>query len=148
MKATIHQLPIIIALAVFPLAASAVDPTQPGKAGQTSKPPQEAPATSPGKNVKLDPAKEPGKSSDATHIVKASASKFHGKITAVDKANQTITINDDKMVSHTIHVADNTKGVVGAEAVDWNELKVGAEVHGVTRKDGDKMQAESLSLGK
>lgn len=140
----------LLAAAFAPALALAADPVQPGKSGQdsASKPQQDAPARIPGKNPALDPAKEPGKSGDGTTIAKASASKFKGKITAVDKGAKTITINDEKMGMHTLHLADKTKGVTGAEAASWDELKLGAEVKGVCRKDGEKFHAESLSVVK
>ncbi len=106
-----------------PLAAIAADPVQPGKSGADA-------------------------SRDRTTIQNASGNTFRGPITAVDKEAQTITVNDAKMGIHTIHVGDKTKGVTGAQAANWSELKVGAEVHGVCRKDGEKFHAESLSLGK
>jgi len=141
------HLSTVIAIALAPALALAADPTKPGKSGQdSSKPAQEAPARGEAKSPAADPTKEPGKSGDAPVAPKASANKFHGKITAVDKAARTITINDEKLGSHTLHVAEKTKGVTGAEAASWDQLTVGAEVKGVCRKDGEKFHAESLSV--
>jgi len=138
------------ALAFAPALAFAADPIQPGKSGadSASKPREEGAAIQPGKSPAADPTKEGGKSGDATTLPKAGANKFHGKITAVDKTAQTITVNDEKMGSHTITVESKTKGVTGSTAASWDDLKVGAEVHGVCRKDGEKFYAESLSIGK
>ena len=138
------------ALALAPAFAFAADPTAPGKSGADSatKPRDEAPAREPGKSPAADPTKEGGKSGDATTLPKAGANKFHGKITAVDKSAQTITIKDKEMGAHTLHVADKTKGVTGSMAASWDDLTVGAEVHGVCRKDGEKFHAESLSVSK
>ncbi len=140
----------LLAVALAPAIALAADATKPGKSGQDSepKPAQEAPARNEAavKNSAADVTKESGKSGDASVAPKAGAEKFHGKITAVDKSAKTITINDDKMGLHTLHVADNTKGVTGAQAAAWDQLTVGAEVKGVCRKDGDKFHAESLSV--
>lgn len=140
----------LLAAAFAPALALAADPTKPGKSGQDSatKPQQEAPATTAGKSPALDPSKEIGKSSDGTKIANASANKFQGKITAVDRAAKTITINDEKMGSHTLRLEAKMKGVTGAEAASWDELKVGAEVKGVCRKDGGTFHAESLSVVK
>jgi hypothetical protein len=141
----------IVAVAFAPALVLAADPTKPAKSEQTagSKPPQEAPAR--GESAKtpdLDRSKEPGKSGDAAKIPQANASKFQGKITAVDKSAKTITINDQKMGTHTLHVGDPTRGATGAQAASWDQLTVGAEVKGVCRKDGDKFHAESLSVVK
>jgi hypothetical protein len=139
----------IIAAAFVPALALAADPAKPAKSEQTAgtRPAQEAPARGESsKTPDLDRAKEPGKSGDAAKIPQANANKFQGKITSVDKAAKTITINDEKMGSHTIHVADKTKGFTGAQAASWDQLTVGAEVKGACRKDGEKFHAESLSV--
>ncbi len=143
-------LSLAAALALAPALALAADPTAPGKSGadSASQPRDEAPATERGKSPAADPTKEGGKSGDATTLPKAGADKFKGKITAVDKTAQTITIADAKMGSHTLQVADHTKGVTGSMAAAWSDLTVGTEVHGVCRKDGEKFHAESLSVSK
>ncbi len=146
---------LFLLAAIAPAIAFAADPIQPGKSGadSASQPqttnPQQAPAEkTPGKTITANPAVEGGKSGDAATLPKAPASKFRGTVTAVDKAGGNITVNDEKHGNQVIQVADKTKGVTGAEAASWSELKVGAEVHGVIRKDGEKFYAESLSLGK
>ena len=138
------------ALALAPALALAADPTLPGKSGADSatKPREEAPAREAGKNPTADPTKEGGKSGDAAVLPKAGADKFHGRITAVNKEAKTITIEDKDKGSHTLKVQDETKGVTGSTAAAWSDLKVGAEVHGVCRKDGDGFLAESLSVKK
>ena len=138
------------ALSLAPALALAVDPVQPGKSGadSASKPKQEAPAAERGKNPAPDRTQEAGKSGDASTAPQAGLNKFQGKITAVDKSAQTITINDKDKGLHTIHVGENTKGVTGSTAATWNELTVGQEVRGTCRKDGEKFHAESLSISK
>jgi hypothetical protein len=140
----------IVAAAFVPALALAADPTKPAKSEQTAgtKPAQEAPARGEATSPGADRTKEPGKSGDAAKVPQANANKFHGRITAVDKAAKSITINDEKLGAHTLFVAEHTKGVTGAQAAAWDQLTVGAEVKGVCRKDGDKFHAESLSVVK
>jgi hypothetical protein len=72
---------------------------------------------------------------------------FHGKIDSVDAKAKTFTIKG-KINTRVFHVADGvaiTKGE-GA-AANWDDLKVGEEIRGSYKKDGDKLEAASVKVG-
>jgi hypothetical protein len=156
MKTT--YLSLIIAIAAAPVIAWADDNSQ----SQNSQNPQTSPAAPPSRNEapkkdetvpigqaaspQADPTVHPGKAGVPPEVPQTHNVNFDTTIVAVDPAAKTITIDDKNAGPRTIQVFDNTKGATGAEAADWNVLKIGAQVKGVYRRDGDKFVAESLSV--
>ena len=95
----------------------------------------------------------PGKSSDSTinplfDVEPGETVEMHqvlGLITALDNETRTITIDDAKMGSQSLHIGVTTKLMHGDKVAKWNDLKVGVKVKGTGM--GDKqMNAETLVL--
>lgn len=149
MKNKLSFLAIAATLAIAP-AAFAADPATPGKSSDGVREPAANPPASSGTGLGAanTPAREPGKASDGVRNVTAQPNKFHGKITAVDAAAKTVTIEDSKAGTHTMHISGSTKITKGDAASAWSDLKVGEEIHGSCKKDGDKIHAEEVMIGK
>ena len=72
---------------------------------------------------------------------------FHGKITSVDAAAKTITL-EGKEAQRVVMVTDSTKLKKAGGAATWDDLKVGEEVGGSFKKTDDgKMEALTLRVG-
>ena len=67
---------------------------------------------------------------------------FHGKITAADKTAQTITVG-----KQTYNVTSTTRFVKDGKPATSDDAKVGEEVGGVAKKDGDKLNLVTLRIG-
>lgn len=148
-----NYLSILLALSLAPVLALADDNIKEGNSkaegGSTPATTQsQAETRGEAKSPAVDPTTPSGKQGVPQEVTKVPGTKFRGTITAADPASKTITINDAEKGSHTIEVLDNTKGITGSEAVSWSDLKVGTQVEGVCRKDGEKSVADSLSLAK
>lgn len=144
-------LSLVSALAIAPALAMADDNVKEGnskKEGASDAKTSEEQAAPRGetKSPQADPTVTPGKAGVAPEVPKMPGHNFTGQVTAVDPAMKTVTITDEKADRHTIQVLDNTKGAAGAEAAEWNDFKVGAQVKGVYRQDGEKLVAESISV--
>jgi len=157
---TLAMITIAAALAASPVSFAAEDDKSPGKASDAVKEPAAPAATKPesGAAGGADAGRRPGKESDTVREPtgkesekKASGdkegAKFSGKITSVDKAAKTITINDKERGTHTLHVDADTKMLPGNAKADWDHLKVGDQVNGMCKKQGDRTHALSLELG-
>jgi hypothetical protein len=91
---------------------------------------------------------DPGKASDAVKTPNPAGvqSQFSGAITAVNRADKTITIDDTGKVSHRLHIGDTTKMKRGDRDATWDDLKVGAKVDGTCSGDADMAHAETLNI--
>lgn len=89
---------------------------------------------------------QPGKTDEPTE--KAGHQKFTGPITAVNRADKTVTIKDAKMGEHKLHIGDTTKLMRGDKTATWNDLTVGTEVEGTCSKQKDMFHAETLTIKK
>lgn len=78
--------------------------------------------------------------------VKVEPETIRGKITAVDRPGQTLQVRLDKRGLRTIYIVQLPKGPDGKPGVTWDQLKVGAEVEVLVRKDGRKLVAETLAV--
>lgn len=141
----IHALPVV-ALSIL---AYAQDRQDPGKASDAVKNP---PAAAPGTARELAPTapadREPGKTSDAVREESANERQFTGRITAVNRNDNTITVNDQTIGSQVLHIAETTKMKRGSAGASWNDLKVGESVQGMMRTDGSRAHASSIEIGK
>lgn len=149
-------IPLVVGALALPISAMAQTPQEPGKTGDGVKNP---PATEPGRPAEplrtpnAAERNEPGKASDAVKepsSAKPTAEmqrKFKGPITAVDREAKTITINDQSMGSHKLHLGDSTKLNRDGKQASWDDLKVGATVEGTCRGGTDKAHAETLNIG-
>lgn len=90
--------------------------------------------------------KKPGKTDEPRE--KAEHNKFMGAITAVNRADKTVTIKDAKMGEHKLHIGDTTKLVRGDKTATWDDLTVGTEVEGTCSKHKDMFHAETLTIKK
>jgi hypothetical protein len=133
------------------LLAYGVDPADPGKASDAIKNP---PAQSPAANRDLVPitpgSHEPGKSSDAVREPSPTANErqFNGRITSVNRTDNTITINDQTTGSQVLQIGETTKMKRGNAGASWDDLKVGENVQGMMRTDGTRAHASSIEIGK
>jgi hypothetical protein len=139
-----------ISALALPVFAAAQDATEPGKASDAVKNP---PAQSPAANRDLIPApgdREPGKSSDSVREPNPTANErqFTGRITAVNRSENTITINDQKSGSQVLHIGETTRMKRGTTGASWDDLKVGENVQGLMRADGTRAHVSSLEIGK
>jgi hypothetical protein len=150
MKAHVYSL--IVALAL-PAVVLAQNPQSPGKSGDAVK---EPPAKAPGRPA--EPLRtpnaaergEPGKASDAVKEKSPTAEKqrqFKGQITALDRDAKIVTINDQSLGSHKLHIGDTTKLTRGGKTASWDDLKIGVNVEGTCRGGAEKAHAESLDVG-
>jgi ribosomal protein S1 len=70
-----------------------------------------------------------------------------GKVTAVDQEKKTITVGE-KAAEKTLHVSENTLITRKGEAIKLAALKVGEEVHAMTRITVDgTTQAVTIKVG-
>lgn len=67
---------------------------------------------------------------------------FKGKITATDKTAQTITVG-----KQTYNVTSTTRFVKDGKPATCDDAKIGEEVGGVAKKDGDKLNLVTLRIG-
>jgi len=140
-----------ISALALPVFAVAQDAKEPGKASDAVKNP---PAQSPAANRDLIPAtpgdREPGKSSDSVREPNPTANErqFTGRITAVNRSENTITINDQKSGSQVLHIGETTRMKRGTTGASWDDLKVGENVQGLMRADGTRAHVSSLEIGK
>lgn len=144
-------LSLVSALAIAPVLALADDNIKEANskkegASDAKTTEEQAAPRSETKSPQADPTVTPGKAGVTPEVPKMPGQKFEGQVTAVDPAEKTVTITDEKAEARTIQVLDNTKGALGAEAAAWGDFKVGAQVKGVYRKDGEKLVAESISV--
>ena len=135
---------------VIPLFAGAQDSSEPGKASDALK---NTPAQSPATGRDLAPAptdREPGKASDSVREPNPTANErqFSGRITSVNRSDNTITINDQKSGSQVLHIGETTRMKRGNTGASWDDLKVGENVQGMMRSDGTRAHASSLEVGK
>jgi Cu/Ag efflux protein CusF len=151
MKSSILITSIVTAFAL-PASILAQDKQDPGKSGDAVKnPPAKEPSrpAEPARTPNAAERNEPGKSSDAVKEQSPTAQRhFKGEITKIDRAAKTITINDQTLGSHTLHIGDTTKLKHGDKSASWDELKVGATVDGTCRGGAEKAHAETLNIGK
>jgi hypothetical protein len=136
-----------IALSILALGE---DRTEPGKTSDAVKNP---PAQSPETTRTLAPApadREPGKSSDAVREPSPTSNErqFNGRITSVNRGENTITVNDQTMGSQVLQIGETTKMKRGNSGASWDDLKVGENVHGMMRTDGSRAHASSVEIGK
>jgi hypothetical protein len=139
-----------ISALVIPLFAGAQDSKDPGKASDAVKNP---PAQSPGGTRDLAPTapdREPGKSSDSVREPNPTASErqFTGRITSVNRSDNTITINDQSSGSQVLYIGETTRMKRGNTGASWDDLKVGENVQGMMRSDGARAHASTLEIGK
>jgi hypothetical protein len=119
----------------LPLIVYGVDPAEPGKTSDAAKSP---PAQSPGANRKLTPDSSPT----------VNERQFNGRITAVNRDDNTITVNDQTTGSQVLHIGETTKMKRGNTGASWDDLKVGENVQGMMRTDGSRAHASSIEIGK
>ena len=87
--------------------------------------------------------KPPAEKKDAAAAKpKRDTQPFKGKITATDKTAQTITVG-----KQTFNVASTTRFMKGGKPATFDDAKVGEEVGGQAKKDGDKLNLVSLRIG-
>lgn len=141
-----YSLPLAVSLICLPLAAQAQDPSSPGKSGDAAREPAAKAPERSGDSPSAAPG-QPGKSSDAVNE-RVAENRFRGKITSLNKEEQTVTLDEAGKGLHTVHVGPTTKLSKGSDTATWNDLEVGKEVEGICRKMGDKFQAETLTVAK
>jgi hypothetical protein len=91
---------------------------------------------------------DPGKAGDAVKTPNPAGvqSQFSGAITAVNRADKTITIDDTSKISQRLHIGDTTKMKRGDRDATWDDLKVGAKVDGTCSGEADMAHAETLNI--
>ncbi len=144
-----QQALLLTIAAALALPASVLAQNNPGKASDSVKePPAKAPGTT--EPARSPSTAQPGKSGDAVQEPSAAMTQreFKGKITGVNREEKTITIKDEKMDAHTLHIGETTKLKRGEGMASWDDLKVGAKVMGTCRGGKDKAHAETLTVGK
>jgi hypothetical protein len=139
-----------ISAVVIPLFAGAQDSKEPGKSSDALKNP---PAQSPRTNRDLAPTppdREPGKTLDSIREPNPTATErqFTGRITSVNRSDNTITINDQTSGSQVLHIGETTRMKRGNTGASWDDLKVGENVQGMMRSDGIRAHASTVEIGK
>ena len=138
-----------ISSVALPILAFSEDPAEPGKASDAVRNP---PASNPaGRDLTPAPADpEPGKTSDAVREPSSTSNErqFNGRITSVNRSDNTITVNDQTVGSQLLHIGETTKMKRGTAGASWDDLKVGENVQGMMRTDGARAHASSIEIGK
>ena len=138
-----------ISSVALPILAFSEDPAEPGKASDAVRNP---PASNPtGRDLTPVPAdREPGKTSDAVREPSSTSNErqFNGRITSVNRGDNTITVNDQTVGSQLLHIGETTKMKRGTAGASWDDLKVGENVQGMMRTDGTRAHASSIEIGK
>lgn len=67
---------------------------------------------------------------------------FHGKVSAVDKSAHTITLG-----ARTFHTTPTTRFTKDGKPATLDDVKVGEEVGGLSKKTDDKLNLVSLRIG-
>jgi hypothetical protein len=88
----------------------------------------------------------PGKAGEIVKDPEAARNQFSGPITAVNREEKTITINDATLGAHKLQIADTTKLKRGDKDATWDDLKLGAKVEGMCRGGKEKSQAENINI--
>jgi hypothetical protein len=140
MKKHIHTLLLALSLPLASLAQSA--PEAPGK-----------PSPSPG--LPPDPARvpnpneiQPSRPADSSKLPAAVPAKrvFAGTITTLSRDTKVITIEDAKLGTQKLHIAETTKLLHGDMAATWEDLKVGQKVEGTCHGTPELSHAEILTI--
>ena len=139
----------IISGVAMPLFACGADPAEPGKASDAVKNP---PAVDTSRDLTPAPsdAREPGKSSDSVREPNPTNTErqFTGRITSINRSENTITINDQSTGSQVLHIGETTRMKRGSAGASWDDLKVGENVQGMMRADGTRAHVSSMEVGK
>ena len=141
----------LLSTIALPIVVFGQDSVDPGKASDAIKNP---PAVNPGTTREAVPAapsaREPGKTSDAIREPNPTAAErqFTGRITSVNRSENTITINDQTVGSQVLHIGETTRMKRGGTGASWSDLKVGETVQGMMRNDGTRAHASSVEIGK
>ncbi len=92
--------------------------------------------------------REPGKISEGakTPDPKVEQQRFVGTITTLSRDEKIITIQDAKMGTHKLHIADTTKILRGDKVATWDDLKVGQKVEGTCHGTKEMSHAEILTI--
>lgn len=76
----------------------------------------------------------------------AETQQFNGPITAVNRENKTITINDAKVGAHILHIGEKTKLMRGDKDATWDDLTIGAKVDGVCIGNKESAHAQTITI--
>ncbi|HET6407216.1 MAG TPA: hypothetical protein VFG14_04990 [Chthoniobacteraceae bacterium] len=148
MKTNQIVIQMISALAM-PLFACGADQIEPGKESDAVKNP---PAADTSRDLVPAPsdAREPGKSSDSVREPNPTNTErqFTGRITSINRSQNTITINDQSTGSQVLHIGETTRMKRGSAGASWDDLKVGENVQGMMRADGTRAHVSSMEVGK
>ena len=86
----------------------------------------------------------------ATNAPAAPAHKkagIHGKVSAVEATAMTVTVTG-KAGDNTYNVTSDTKIMKDGAPATFADITVGEMVYGTFKKDGDKMNAVKITIGK
>jgi hypothetical protein len=72
---------------------------------------------------------------------------IHGKVSAVDATAMTVTVTG-KAGDKTYYVTSDTKIAKDGAPAAFADITVGEVVYGTYKKDGDKMNAVKITIGK
>jgi len=76
-------------------------------------------------------------------VKKHHGAAIHGKVTAVDAKAMTVTVGTD-----TYNVTSDTKITKDGQPATFADITAGTAIHGAYKKDGDKMNATMIGIGK
>lgn len=72
---------------------------------------------------------------------------IRGKVSAVDATAMTVTVTS-KAGDNTYTVTSDTKIAKDGQPATFADITVGTAIHGAYKKDGDKMTATMIGIGK
>ena len=85
---------------------------------------------------------------DATAPAAKKQPAIHGKVSAVDAAAMTVTVNTKKGGDQTYTVNSDTKIMKDGVAAKLADIAVGDVISGAYKEDGGKMIATKINVGK
>ena len=84
---------------------------------------------------------------DASAPAQKHGARIMGKVTAVDATAMTVTVAG-KAGDNTYTVTSDTKITKDGQPATFADITVGTAIHGAYKKDGDKMTATMIGIGK
>ena len=139
---------IIVAALTLSVSSVAQDKTAAGKSGDAVQNLAPAVPGRPAEPSRTPGGVEAGKSSDAVQTPDPASAEqqFSGAITAINREEMTITVNDTTKGAHKLRIGESTRMKRGEKIATWEDLKLGAKVNGTSRGGPDKAYAEMINI--
>ena len=85
---------------------------------------------------------------DASAPAQKHGQRIMGKVTAVDATAMAVTVSTKAGGTETYTCTSDTKITKEGQPATFADITVGTAIHGAFKKDGDKMTATMIAIGK